>query len=85
VTVRRVGLRYYYVEANAFPSMFLECDVLDGTRTAGLHGGLGASCSRMSSSRCAASLDKRIEAGTPSRTRGRGSDRFRGQADHAEF
>ena len=31
VALVRIGFAYYYVEANAFPSMFLESDVLDGT------------------------------------------------------
>ena len=83
VALVRIGFAYYYVEANAFPSMFLDSDTLDGTPN---REGYMLSLERQLFENVDLALrgflvrpDRRADR--RSRTRGPRSDRFRGQAD----
>jgi hypothetical protein len=82
VALVRIGAAYYYVEANAFPSLFLESDVLDGTPN---RKGYMASIERQLFENVDLTLkgflSDRIEGGAPFVNSGPASDRFRGQAD----
>ena len=78
----RIGFAYYYVEANAFPSMFLDSDTLDGTPN---RHGYVLSLERelfdgVDLVLKGSSID-RIEGGVAFADSGPGSDRLRGQAD----
>jgi hypothetical protein len=82
VRLIRVGVAYYVVEANAFPSMYLESDVLDGTPNR--HGYM-ASIERQLFENVDLALrgylSDRNEGGTAFADSIPGSERFRGQAD----
>jgi putative porin len=82
VSLVAIGFGYYYVEANAFPSMFLESDVLDGTPN---REGYMVSIQRQLFENVDLALrgfsSKRIEGGTAFVNSGPASDRLRGQAD----
>jgi hypothetical protein len=82
VRLIRVGVAYYVVEANAFPSMFLESDVLDGTPN---RQGYMASIERQLFENVDLALrgflSDRIEGGAAFADSIPGSERFRGQAD----
>ncbi len=78
----RIGGAYYYVEANAFPSLFLESDVLDGTpNRQGYLVSIERQLFENVDLRLAGFLSDRIEGGTAFVNSGPASDRFRGQAD----
>lgn len=81
-TLVRLGFAYYYLEANALPSMFVESDVLDGTPNR--HGYM-ASVERQLFENVDLVLkgfaSDRIEGGVPFANSGPASDRLRGQAD----
>jgi len=82
VSLVAIGFAYYYVEANAFPSMYLESDVLDGTPN---RQGYMVSLRRQLFENVELGLrgfkSKRIEGGTAFVNSGPASDRLRGQAD----
>ncbi|MCI0633040.1 MAG: putative porin [Actinobacteria bacterium] len=82
VRLIRIGFAYYYVEANAFPSLFLESDVLDGTPN---RKGYMLSFQRALFPNVDLGVrgfwSDRIEGGTAFANSGPASDRFRGQAD----
>jgi len=82
VRLVRLGAAYYYVEANAFPSMYIDSDVLDGTPN---RQGYMASIERQLFEGVDLGLrgflSDRIRGGTAFANSGPGSDRFRGQAD----
>jgi hypothetical protein len=82
VRLVRIGAAYYYVEANAFPSMYLDSDVLDGTpnRTAYMLS-LQRQLFENVDLGVRAFLSDRIEGGTAFVNSGPASDRVRGQAD----
>jgi len=77
-----IGFGYYYVEANAFPSMYVESDVLDGTPN---REGFVWSVQRQLFENVDLGVrvfkSKRIEGGTAFVNSGAASDRIRGQAD----
>src|SRR5262249_8578977 len=82
VSLVALGFAYYYVEANAFPSMYIDSDVLDGTPN---RQGYVASIRRQLFENVElgvrAFITRRIEGGTAFANSGPGSDRVRGQAD----
>jgi hypothetical protein len=82
VRLVRIGAAYYVVEANAFPSMYLDSDVLDGTPN---RSGYMASIERQLFENVDLALrgflSDRIDGGPAHAVSGRGADRFRGQAD----
>jgi hypothetical protein len=78
----RIGGAFYYLEANAFPSMFIESDVLDGVpNRQGYLLTIERQLFENVDLRLAGFLSDRIEGGTPFVNSGPASDRFRGQAD----
>jgi putative porin len=78
----RVGFAYYYVEANAFPSMYLDSDMLDGTpNRQGYQLTLERELFENVDLVLRGSSIHRIEGGTAFANSGSGSDRLRGQAD----
>jgi hypothetical protein len=82
VALVRIGFAYYYVEANAFPSMFIDSDTLDGTPN---REGYMLSLQRQLFENVELGvrgfMSDRIEGGTAFADSGPASDRFRGQAD----
>jgi hypothetical protein len=82
VRLVRLGGAYYVVEANAFPSMYLESDVLDGTTN---RKGYMAVIERQLFENVDLALrgfvSDRIEGGPAFADSIPGSERFRGQAD----
>jgi hypothetical protein len=82
VTLVRVGVAYYYLEANAFPSMFVESDVLDGTPN---RRGFLISLERQLFENVDLALrgfsSDNIESGAAFADSVKASDRLRGQAD----
>ena len=78
----RVGVAYYYIEANAFPSMFIDSDVLDGTPN---RRGWLVSLERQLFENVDLALrgfsSDNIESGAAFADSVKGSDRLRGQAD----
>lgn len=82
VRLVRVGGAYYYVEANAFPSMFLDSDTLDGTPN---RQGYMAVIERQLFENVDLALrgfySDRIEGGAAFADSLPGSERFRSQAD----
>jgi hypothetical protein len=78
----RLGFAYYYIEANAFPSMFIDSDVLDGTPN---REGYQVSIERELFKNVDLALRgtsiHRIKGGPQYANSGVGSDRLRGQAD----
>jgi hypothetical protein len=78
----RIGFAYYYVEANAFPSMFLDSDTLDGTPNRfGYVLRLERELFKNVDLVLTGSAIDRIEGGPEFANSGPGSDRLRGQAD----
>ena len=82
VTLVRIGFAYYYIEANAIPSMFVDSDTLDGTPN---RRGYVAIVERQLFENVdlvlkGSSID-RIEGGLAFADSGPASDRLRGQAD----
>ena len=82
VRLLRIGLAYYVVEANAFPSMYLDSDALDGTPN---RQGYMLVLERQLFENVDLALrgfqSDRIEGGTAFADSIPGSERFRGQAD----
>ena len=82
VKLIRVGAAYYFVEANAWPSMFLDSDALDGTPN---RKGYMAVIERQLFENVDLALrgfmSDRIEGGPAFADSVPGSERFRGQAD----
>jgi hypothetical protein len=82
VSLIRVGGAYYYVEANAFPSMYIDSDTLDGTPN---RKGYMVSLERQLFENVDLALrgfmSRRIEGGTAFVNSGAGANRLRGQAD----
>jgi hypothetical protein len=82
VALIRIGFAYYYVQANAFPSMFIDSDTLDGTPN---RKGYMMSLQRQLFEGIDLGLRgwwiDRIEGGPAFVNSGPASDRFRGQAD----
>jgi hypothetical protein len=82
VSLVSIGFAYYYIEANAFPSMYLDDDVFDGFPN---RKGYVVSLQRQLFENVDLGLrgfmSKRIEGGTAFVNSGPGSDRLRGQAD----
>jgi hypothetical protein len=82
VLLVRIGFAYYYVEANAFPSMFIDSDTLDGTPN---RKGYMLAVQRQLFENVELAvrgfLSDRIEGGLAFADSGPASDRFRGQAD----
>lgn len=78
----KLGLAYFYLEANAFPSMFIDSDILDGTPN---RKGYLASLERQLldgvTLKLSGSSSKRIEGGSEYANSAAGADRLRGQAD----
>ena len=78
----RLGFAWVHVEANAFPSMFLDSDLLDGTPN---REGYMAVVERQLFDGVTLTLkgfsSTRIEGGVAHANSGPGSDRLRGQAD----
>jgi Putative porin len=78
----RVGFGYYYIEANAFPSMYIDSDVLDGVTN---REGYAIVIERQLLENVDLSLkgykSNRIEGGTAFVNSGPGANRLRGQAD----
>jgi hypothetical protein len=82
VRLVRLGFAYYYVEANAFPSMYLESDVLDGTpNRQGYIWSLRRQLFENVELGVRVFKSRRIEGGTAFVNSGPASDRVRGQAD----
>jgi hypothetical protein len=82
VSLIAIGFAYYYVEANAFPSMYLESDVLDGIpNREGYMLSLRRQLFENVDLGVRGFLTDRIEGGTAFVNSGPASDRFRGQAD----
>jgi len=82
VALIRIGFAYYYVEANAFPSQFLDSDVLDGTpNREGYMLSLQRQLFENVDLGVRGFLSDRIEGGAEFVNSGPASDRFRGQAD----
>ena len=82
VRIVRLGAGYYYVEANAFPSMFLESDVLDGTpNRQGYMGVIERQLVENVDLALRGFVSDRIEGGAAFADSIPGSKRFRGQAD----
>jgi hypothetical protein len=82
VRLLRIGAAYYYVEANAFPSMYLESDVLDGTpNRQGYMGSVERQLFENVDLALRGFWSRRIEGGIAFSNSGQKSDRFRGQAD----
>jgi hypothetical protein len=82
VSLISIGFAYYYVEANAFPSMYLESDVLDGIpNREGYMLSLRRQLFENVDLGVRGFLTDRIEGGTAFVNSGPASDRFRGQAD----
>lgn len=78
----RIGFAYYYIEANAFPSMLLDSDTLDGRpNREGYVVGLQRELFPGVDLAVRGIWIDRIEGGTAFVNSGPGSDRFRGQAD----
>ena len=82
VRLVRVGFAYYYIEANAFPSMYIDSDVLDGTPN---RRGFMVSLERQLFENVDLALrgfsSDNIESGAAFVNSVPGSDRLRGQAD----
>ena len=82
VSLVAIGFAYYYVEANAFPSMYLESDVLDGTpNRQGYMVSLRRQVFENVELGMRAFKSKRIEGGTAFANSGPASDRLRAQFD----
>lgn len=82
VRLVKLGFAWFHIEANAFPSMFLDSDILDGTPN---REGYMATLERQLLDGVSLKLtglsSKRIEGGLAHVNSGPGSDRLRGQAD----
>lgn len=82
VRLIRIGFAYYYVEANAFPSLYLESDVLDGIpNREGYLLSLQRQLFENVDLGVRGFLSDRIEGGTDFVNSGPASDRLRVQAD----
>lgn len=78
----RIGFSYYYIEANAFPSMFIDSDILDSTTNReGFAWVLERQLIQNVDLVYTAYLSDRIEGGVPFAASGPGSDRFRTRVD----
>ena len=81
-TLARIGFGYYVIEANAFPSVFLDSVVLDGTpNRRGFEWTLRRELIPDVDFLFSAYLSDRIEGGVVYAASGPGSDRFRMRTD----